>query len=55
MITVLDERKNEAIEKTFEQVAMKFEQVWERLVPTGRGKLEMICSIVSFCDFNCSL
>lgn len=36
---VLDQRKDEAIERTFKQVAANFEEVFERLVPAGRGRL----------------
>lgn len=41
-IRVLDRRKDEAIERTFQQVATGFAQVFERLVPAGRGCLLMI-------------
>lgn len=36
---VLDQRKDEAIERTFKQVASNFEEVFEKLVPAGRGRL----------------
>jgi structural maintenance of chromosome 3 (chondroitin sulfate proteoglycan 6) len=36
---VLDLRKDEAIERTFKQVAANFEEVFEKLVPAGRGRL----------------
>ena len=36
---VLDQRKDEAIERTFKQVARNFEEVFEKLVPAGRGRL----------------
>lgn len=39
LIQVLDQRKDEAIERTFKQVAKNFEEVFERLVPAGRGRL----------------
>ncbi|GAA6063023.1 hypothetical protein JCM10212_001802 [Sporobolomyces blumeae] len=42
LIDVLDARKDEAIERTFKQVAKNFEQVFEKLVPTGRGRLIML-------------
>ncbi|GAA5985596.1 hypothetical protein JCM5350_007149 [Sporobolomyces pararoseus] len=42
LIEVLDARKDEAIERTFKQVAKNFEQVFEKLVPTGRGRLIML-------------
>ncbi|KAL8278388.1 hypothetical protein RQP46_009280 [Phenoliferia psychrophenolica] len=41
LINVLDERKDEAIERTFKQVAKYFEEVFEQLVPAGRGRLIM--------------
>lgn len=39
LIEVLDQRKDEAIERTFKQVAKNFEEVFEKLVPAGRGRL----------------
>ena len=42
LIRVLDQRKDEAIERTFEQVAKHFENVWETIVPDGRGRLIML-------------
>lgn len=39
LITVLDQRKDEAIERTFKQVSREFHNVFERLVPAGRGRL----------------
>lgn len=39
LIMVLDQRKDEAIERTFKQVSREFANVFERLVPTGRGRL----------------
>ena len=41
LIEVLDARKDEAIERTFKQVAKFFEEVFEKLVPAGRGRLIM--------------
>ena len=38
---MLDQRKDEAIERTFKQVSKFFEEVFEKLVPAGRGKLVM--------------
>lgn len=32
-------RKDEAIERTFKQVAKNFEEVFEKLVPAGKGRL----------------
>ncbi|ORY30525.1 hypothetical protein BCR33DRAFT_772197 [Rhizoclosmatium globosum] len=42
LIKVLDQRKDEAIERTFKQVAQFFAEVWRKLVPNGRGKLNML-------------
>ncbi|KAL0960863.1 hypothetical protein HGRIS_005878 [Hohenbuehelia grisea] len=39
LVEVLDQRKDEAIERTFKQVAAYFEEVFEKLVPAGRGRL----------------
>lgn len=39
LISVLDQRKDEAIERTFKQVSREFHNVFERLVPAGRGRL----------------
>lgn len=39
LVEVLDQRKDEAIERTFKQVASNFEEVFEKLVPAGLGKL----------------
>ncbi|KAG8990253.1 Structural maintenance of chromosomes protein 3 [Tulasnella sp. JGI-2019a] len=41
LINVLDQRKDEAIERTFKQVSKYFEEVFEKLVPAGRGRLIM--------------
>ena len=41
LIQVLDQRKDEAIERTFKQVATNFEEIFEKLVPAGRGVLIM--------------
>ncbi|PWN47834.1 putative SMC3 [Violaceomyces palustris] len=41
LIEVLDQRKDEAIERTFKQVSKFFEEVFEKLVPAGRGRLIM--------------
>lgn len=35
----LDRRKDEAIERTFQQVANNFAEIFETLVPAGRGEL----------------
>ncbi|KAJ7172679.1 structural maintenance of chromosome protein 3 [Mycena filopes] len=39
LVEVLDQRKDEAIERTFKGVASNFEEVFEKLVPAGRGRL----------------
>ncbi|KAL1743691.1 RecF/RecN/SMC [Schizophyllum fasciatum] len=39
LVEVLDQRKDEAIERTFKQVAKNFADVFEGLVPAGRGRL----------------
>ena len=39
LIAVLDQRKDEAIERTFKQVSREFATVFENLVPAGRGRL----------------
>ncbi|CAG8623574.1 16866_t:CDS:10, partial [Dentiscutata heterogama] len=41
LINVLDQRKDEAIERTFKQVAKYFSEIFEKLVPAGRGQLIM--------------
>ncbi|KAI8456728.1 RecF/RecN/SMC [Phakopsora pachyrhizi] len=41
LIEVLDQRKDEAIERTFKQVSRNFSEVFEKLVPLGRGRLIM--------------
>ena len=41
-IRVLDQRKDEAIERTFQQVAAAFSLVFQRLVPQGRAELVML-------------
>ena len=39
LIMVLDQRKDEAIERTFKQVSREFANIFEKLVPAGRGRL----------------
>ncbi|KAH9831249.1 structural maintenance of chromosome protein 3 [Rhodofomes roseus] len=39
LVESLDQRKDEAIERTFKQVASNFETVFEKLVPAGKGRL----------------
>jgi structural maintenance of chromosome 3 (chondroitin sulfate proteoglycan 6) len=41
LITTLDQRKDEAIARTFKQVSMGFSKIFEKLVPAGRGSLIM--------------
>ncbi|KAJ9091426.1 hypothetical protein QFC21_007216 [Naganishia friedmannii] len=41
LVETLDRRKDEAIERTFKQVSKYFAEIFERLVPAGRGKLRM--------------
>ena len=41
LIETLDQRKNEAIERTFRQVSKYFSEVFEKLVPAGRVRLIM--------------
>lgn len=36
---MLDQRKDEAIERTFKQVSREFANIFERLVPAGKGRL----------------
>lgn len=54
LIQVLDMRKDEAIERTFKQVASNFEEVFEKLVPAGKGRLIIQKRIdqVSFCVWS---
>lgn len=39
LIEVLDQRKDEAIERTFKQVSRAFSQIFTKLVPQGSGRL----------------
>lgn len=39
LISHLDQRKDEAIERTFRQVSKEFSRIFERLVPAGKGRL----------------
>lgn len=39
LIEVLDQRKDEAIERTFKQVSREFAIIFEKLVPAGKGRL----------------
>jgi structural maintenance of chromosome 3 (chondroitin sulfate proteoglycan 6) len=39
LIEHLDQRKDEAIERTFKQVSKEFATVFEKLVPAGKGRL----------------
>ncbi|KAJ3007164.1 Structural maintenance of chromosomes protein 3 [Thoreauomyces humboldtii] len=42
LIVNLDQRKDEAIERTFTQVASFFGEVWDKLVPGGSAELVML-------------
>ena len=39
LVEVLDQRKDEAIQRTFKQVSLAFHEVFRKLVPAGRGRL----------------
>ena len=39
LVEVLDQRKDEAIQRTFKQVSKAFAEVFTKLVPAGRGRL----------------
>ncbi|KAI9599456.1 chromosome segregation protein [Syncephalis fuscata] len=41
LIDVLDQRKHEAIERSFKQIAKYFSEMFEKLVPNGQGQLVM--------------
>ncbi|KAI5361856.1 Putative structural maintenance of chromosomes protein [Septoria linicola] len=41
LIDVLDQRKDEAIERTFKQVSKEFHTIFEKLVPAGVGNLKI--------------
>ncbi|CAO3632342.1 unnamed protein product [Cunninghamella blakesleeana] len=41
LVETLDRRKNDSIERTFEEVATNFSQVFQTLVPAGHGELIM--------------
>ncbi|PVU92321.1 hypothetical protein BB561_003892 [Smittium simulii] len=47
LISALDQRKEEAIERTFKSVAKNFSEVFEALVPAGKGDLVMQKGLVS--------
>lgn len=42
LIKNLDQRKEEAIQRTFKHVAKNFGDIWLKLVPLGQGKLIMM-------------
>eukprot|EP00475_Leptophrys_vorax_P006963 TRINITY_DN14367_c0_g1_i1.p1 TRINITY_DN14367_c0_g1~~TRINITY_DN14367_c0_g1_i1.p1 ORF type:complete len:246 (-),score=43.51 TRINITY_DN14367_c0_g1_i1:255-929(-) len=42
LIEVLDTRKDEALERTFKQVARNFREAFQALVPNGHGSLVMV-------------
>lgn len=58
LISVLDQRKDESIERTFKGVAKNFREVFSELVQGGHGYLLMVKKKVYF-EFNlfsfCSL
>lgn len=54
LVESLDQRKDEAIERTFKQVSKYFAEIFERLVPAGRGKLRMQKSIDDVRTFDAS-
>ena len=39
LVQHLDQRKDEAIERTFKQVSKEFATIFEKLVPAGQGRL----------------
>src|SRR5699024_893263 len=39
LVSHLDQRKDEAIERTFKQVSREFATIFEKLVPAGHGRL----------------
>ncbi|KAJ1518020.1 Structural maintenance of chromosomes protein 3, partial [Coelomomyces lativittatus] len=41
LMHVLDQRKDEALDRTFQSVATHFANVWEQLVPQGQGTLTL--------------
>lgn len=42
LIEHLDQKKDEAIERTFKQVSREFANVFEKLVPAGKGRLVIV-------------
>jgi len=48
LIDSLDRRKNEAIERTFHNVAGNFAKIFELLVPAGKGELVMRSDVSLF-------
>lgn len=49
LITVLDQRKDESIERTFKGVARNFREVFSKLVQGGHGHLVMTKKKARFC------
>ena len=41
LMSYLDQKKDEAIERTFKQVSLNFREVFSKLVPGGKGELVM--------------
>ncbi|KAG0746639.1 hypothetical protein G6F57_008240 [Rhizopus arrhizus] len=52
LIASLDHRKNEAIQRTFDNVAENFAQIFESLVPSGHGKLIMKSNLQQDVDMD---
>jgi len=52
LIDTLDMRKDEAIDRTFKQVGKNFAEIFEKLVPMGKGKLIMQSKIDAVPDLN---
>ena len=50
LIQVLDQRKDEAIERTFKQVSKNFADIFEKLVPNGIGRLVMQTKMEALVD-----
>ncbi len=42
LVEVLDQRKDEAIQRTFKQVSKAFAEVFTKLVPAGHGRLKIL-------------
>lgn len=51
LVSVLDQRKDESIERTFKGVAKHFREVFSELVQGGHGFLIMMKKKVDCCQF----